>query len=195
MVSRFMAIVVLVMSLVFWGNTAFADEVLEAITEAQEAYSEKEYQEAIESLEYARQLIQQMSSEGMMVFLPQPLEGWKAQSGTTQNMGIMGGSAGVQREYTKSGGGRVTISIMGESPIFQGMMAMFNPALAGADGGKLQKIQRNKAIVKYKQDARDGDIMVNVDKRYLVMIEGNDVAREDLMAYAEAVDYKGLKKF
>ncbi len=181
--------------LLLLGGTVYADEVLESINEAADAYNEKEYQEAIESLEYARQLIQQMSSEGMTGFLPEALDGWKAKAASTQNMGIMGGSAGVQKEYTKSGGGRVTINIMGESPLFQGMMAMFNPALAGADGGKLQKIKRNKAIVKYDVDNRDGEIMVNVDKHYLVMIKGNNVERDELMAYAEAVDYKGLKKF
>ena len=182
-------------TLVIGVHTVHADEVLDSINEAADAYNEKEYQEAIESLEYARQLIQQMSSEGMMGFLPQPLDGWKARAATTQNMGIMGGSAGVEREYTQNGNSRVTITIMGESPLFQGMMAMFNPALAGADGGKLKKIKRNKAIVKYDEDDRDGEIMINVDKRYLVMLKGNNVAQEDLMAYADAIDYKGLKDF
>jgi len=177
------------------GQAVLADEVLDSINEATEAYNEKEYQEAIESLEYARQLIQQMSSDNMIGFLPEPLSGWKAKTASTQNMGIMGGSAGVEREYTKSGGGRVTISIMGDSPLFQGMMAVFNPALAGAGGGKLQKIKRNKAIVKYDSDDQGGEIMINVDKRYLVMVEGDSVALDELMAYAEAVDYKGLKQF
>jgi hypothetical protein len=177
------------------GQAVLADEVLDSINEATEAYNEKEYQEAIESLEYARQLIQQMSSDNMIGFLPEPLSGWEAKTASTQNMGIMGGSAGVEREYTKSGGGRVTISIMGDSPLFQGMMAVFNPALAGAGGGKLQKIKRNKAIVKYDSDGQGGEIMINVDKRYLVMVEGDSVALDELMAYAEAVDYKGLKQF
>lgn len=195
MTRKGLFIVALSCCLLLSGGSVYADEVLESINEAADAYNEKEYQEAIESLEYARQLIQQMNSEGMAGFLPEALEGWEAKASTTQNMGIMGGSAGVEKEYTKSGGGRVTINIMGESPLFQGMMAMFNPALAGADGGKLQKIKRNKAIVKYNEDNRNGEIMVNVDKRYLVMIEGNNLERDELMAYAEALDYKGLKKF
>ena len=32
-----------------------------------------------------------------------------------------------------------------------------------------------------------------VDKRYIVSIKGNSIDKEDLMGYAEAVDYKGLK--
>ena len=84
---------------------------------------------------------------------------------------------------------------MGDSPIFQGMMAMFNPAIAGADGGKLQKIKRNKAIVKYSGDNRSGKVMINVAKKYMVTIEGTNVDKEDLMHYAETINYKGLKAF
>lgn len=84
---------------------------------------------------------------------------------------------------------------MGQSPMLAGMMAMFNPALAGSDGGKLQKIKRNKAIVKYNPDRRDGEIMIGVDKKYMVTVKGRDVDSEDLMYYAESIDLKGLKAF
>jgi len=82
----------------------------------------------------------------------------------------MGGSAGIEQEYWKAGSGNqggssVTMTIMGESPMFQGMMRMFNPAIAGSTGGKLQKIKRNKAIVNYSADNRNGEIMINVDKK------------------------------
>ena len=182
------------------GAAAYAYEVLEAIQEATEAYNEKAYTEAVESLDYAKQLIQQLTSEGLKNFLPKPIEGWKAKEAKSQNLGMMGGSAGIEQEYLKAGSGnqgrsRVNINIMGESPLFQGMMAMFNPAIAGSSGGKLQKIKRNKAIVKYSADNRDGEIMINVDKKYLVIVKGSNVDQEDLMNYAKAVDYKGLKGF
>jgi len=79
--------------------------------------------------------------------------------------------------------------------MFQGMMHMFNPAIAGSAGGKLQKIKRNKAIVQYSADNLKGEIMVNVDKKYLVIVKGSNIKKEDLMNYAKAVDYKGLKNF
>jgi len=82
---------------------------------------------------------------------------------------------------------------MAESPMMQGMMAMFNPAYVGAQGGKLQKIKRNKAIVKYNPDSRSGEVNVLVDKKYIVSIKGNSVDDKDLLDYAGAVDYKGLK--
>ena len=79
--------------------------------------------------------------------------------------------------------------------MFQGMMGMFNPAIVGSSGGKLQKIKRNKAIVKYSADNRNGEIMINVNKKHLVIVKGSKVDKEDLLNYAKAVDYKGLKSF
>ena len=185
--------------IVSWGSIpACADEILDSINEAIEAYKEKEYAEAAESLEYAKQLIQQMRSENMMKFLPEALPGWESKTAETQSMGMLGGMSGVQKEYFKPGTGnqgrkRITINIMGESPMLQGMMVMFNPAYAGAQGGKLQKIKRNKAIVKYNPDSRSGEANVLVAKTYIVSIKGNSVDKKDLLDYAEAVDYKGLK--
>ncbi len=191
-----MKIVLLILAVCMGSTAVFADEVMEAIQEATEAYNERAYTEAVESLDYAKQLIQQMTSEGLKTFLPEPLTGWKAREAKLQNLGMMGGSAGIEQQYVhSSNGGRVTLVIMGESPMFQGMMQMFNPAVVGSTGGKLQKIKRNKAVVKYSTESRSGEIFINVAKKYLVKIDGSDVDREDLMNYANAVDYRGLKNF
>jgi hypothetical protein len=200
MFTRQRLILVLIIAAFVFSGAAYADDVLEAIQEATDAYKENDYTEAVESLEYAKQLIHQLTSEGLKNFLPQPLAGWKAKEAKSQNLGMMGGSAGIEQEYWKTGSGnqgpsRVTMSIMGESPIFQGMMRMFNPAIAGSSGGKLQKIKRNKSIVQYNADNREGEIMINVDKKYLVIVKGSNVEKEDLMNYANALDYKGLKRF
>ena len=200
MVKKLLILATLLM-IVFWVSTPVcADEILEAMNEAIEAYKEKEYEEASESLDYARQLIQQLRSEGIMSFLPEALPGWESKAAKTQNMGMMGGMAGVQKEYWKAAEGdqrrkRITINIMADSPIMQGMMAMFNPMYAGAQGGKVQKIKRNKAIVKYDPDSRNGEANVLVDKRYIVSVKGDAVDENDVLDYAKAVNYKGLKDF
>jgi len=77
MFSNTVKIMVLVLAICACGAAAQADEVLDAINEAIEAYNEKIYTEAVESLEYAKQLIQQMTSERLMTFLPEPMEGWQ----------------------------------------------------------------------------------------------------------------------
>ncbi len=200
MYSKFVKRVVVVVAICVFGGVAQADEVLDTLKEATEAYSEKAYTEAVESLEYAKQLILQMTSEELMAFLPEPMEGWQGKQAKSQNMGMLGGTSGVEKEYLKPGSGndrrkRIVLTIMGDSPILQGMMSMFNPAIAGASGGKLQKIKRNKAVVKYNTDNRNGEIIINVAKKYLVTVKGSNVEKEVLMYYAKGVDYKGLKAF
>ena len=66
MLKRLLILPVLLV-VVSWGAIpAYADEILEAMNEAIEAYKEKEYVEAAESLDYAKQLIQQLRSEAIM---------------------------------------------------------------------------------------------------------------------------------
>ena len=178
----------------------YADYVLEAINEAVQSYKGKEYSEAVESLDYAKQLIQQLQNESVIKFLPKALSGWEAEAAESQTTGMFGGMASVERTYRKiagddRGSSQVTITILGKSPMLQGMMAMFNPMVVGSDGGKLQKIRQKKAIVKYDPDNRDGEIHVQVNDNFMVTIKGNSVSKEDLMQYAEAVDYKGLDAF
>ncbi|MBT8360652.1 MAG: hypothetical protein HKP41_03565 [Desulfobacterales bacterium] len=53
----------------------------------------------------------------------------------------------------------------------------------------------NEAIVKYSADDRNGEVMISVAKKYLIPITGNNIEREELMYFAEAIDYKWFKTF
>ena len=74
-------------------------------------------------------------------------------------------------------------------------MVFSNPAYASADGGKLTKIKRQKAIIKYHSSKKDGEINIVVAKQYLVSIKGRNIDENDLVDYASAIDYNKLKKF
>jgi hypothetical protein len=77
--------------------------------------------------------------------------------------------------------------------MIQSMMMMFgNPMLAGADGGKMEKIAGEKAIVKYNAADKSGDIKLVIANRFLVTLDGSDISLEDLKAYAAKIDYKKL---
>jgi hypothetical protein len=68
-----------------------------------------------------------------------------------------------------------------------------NPMIATADGGQLQRIGREKAIVKYDEDKQSGEIRMVVADSYLITIEGKKVTEETLIGFAEAIDFKKLK--
>lgn len=189
---------VLLMSTLFIvPGAVFADEITDSIEEAMEYYKENNYVEASNSLDYASQLIRQKRSGKLEAFLPEPLAGWSAEDVKSQaaGPGYLGGMISAKRKYKKDKSS-VTMEIITDSPTLQSMIMLFsNPAYASADGGKLTKIKRQKAIVKYNPSKKNGEINIVVAKQYLVSVKGRNVNENDLVDYASAIDYKNLKKF
>jgi len=181
----------------FISGAAFADEITDSIEEAIEYYKEGNYVEATSSLDYASQLIRQKRSGKLEAFLPEPLAGWSAEDvkSKASGAGYLGGMISAKRKYKKDKSS-VTIEIITDSPALQSMVMMFsNPAYASADGGKLTKIKRQKAIIKYHPSKKNGEINIVVAKQYLVSVKGRNISQNDLVDYASAIDYKTLKKF
>jgi len=177
------------------SSNVMADDITDSINEALEAYNEGEYSVAVESLNYASQLINQKKGDVLSSLLPEPIAGWTAKSPESKIVGaaMFGGGITAERKYIK-GKNNISIEIVADSPLLQGMMVMFsNPMYASSDGGKLEKIKRQKAIVKFNPDTSRGDIKIVVVNRFLVTIKGNRTTMNDLKAYAKAVDYKKLK--
>ena len=181
--------------LMAFSVSGYADDIEDSIKEALQYYGDGEYKDTLESLNYASQLLQQKKGEGLESFLPKPLKGWTGQKSTSQAAGasMFGGGVTAQRKYTK-GSSSITVEIITDSPLMQGMMMMFsNPMFAAADGGKLERIGRQKAVVKFNPDNKQGEIKMVVANRFLVLIEGDEITKEILKGYANAIDYKKLK--
>jgi len=190
-------VVLFISTLFIVPGTVFADEITDSIEEAMAYYKENNYVEASSSLDYASQLIRQKRSGKLEAFLPEPLAGWSAEDVKSQaaGPGYLGGMISAKRKYKKDKSS-VTMEIITDSPTLQSMVMLFsNPAYASADGGKLTKIKRQKAIVKYKPSKKNGEINIVVAKQYLVSVKGRNVNKDDLVDYASAIDYKKLKKF
>jgi hypothetical protein len=173
---------------------AYADDVTDSINEALKYYNEGKYSDAVGSLNYAAQLIGQKKGGQLEEFLPKPLDGWTAEDPGSQAAGaaMFGGGVTAERRYAKDSAS-VHVQIVTDSPLLQGMMMMFtNPMFAASDGGKLEKIKGQKAIVKYSDSDKEGKIDIVVANRFLITIEGNDVMKADLEGYAKAVDYDKL---
>ena len=175
----------------------WADEVTDSIDEAIEYYNEGDLVEAANSLDYASQLIRQKRSGNLEDFLPEPLKGWSAKDVESQAAGAayLGGMISAKRHYRKEQSS-ITIEIITDSPMLQSMVMMLsNPAYASADGGKLTKIERQKAVIKYKSANKKGEISIVVAKKYLVSVKGSNVNEVELVDYASAIEYKKLKMF
>lgn len=188
--------VLLVFPMIIFGfsTTALADDVEDYINEALKYYKDGQYTEAVTSLNFAGQMIQQKKSSGLEGFLPAPLSGWKAEAATSQAAAaaMMGGGISAEREYNK-GDSSIRIQIMADSPMLQSVMMMIsNPMFATADGGKMERIGKQNAIVKFDAADKTGDIQLVAANRFMVSIEGDNISVKDLKDYAAAIDYDKL---
>lgn len=174
---------------------ASADDVTDAIDAAKEAYDGGNLSEAIQSLDYASQLVRQAKSAEVVKLLPDAPSGWEAEEAEDSSAAsaLMGGMVSAQRTYNREDGGYVTISIQSDSPMLQSFGMMFsNPMMLTASGAKLENHKGQKLAVTYRGGDKAGDVKTVVDNRYLVSIEGSDVSREDLLTFAKAIDYSKL---
>ena len=172
------------------------DDVLTTIDEAVKQYKSGDYAGAVSNLDYASQLVRQKKSERMKDLLPEPLAGWQANPASAQTLGtaVFGGGVTVSREY-KKGGSAVSIEIVSDSPVLQSVMMMLNnPMFAGSAGGSLKTIKGQRAIVKYNDKGRNGEINIVVAGRFMITVKGNNVDLNTLVEYSEAIDFELLAK-
>lgn len=172
---------------------AYADDIDDAIQKAAKFYQEGNTQEAVGQLELAAQLIRQQRADKMKALLPEPLAGWEADEAEATAVGgaMLGGGTTLKRAYRKDGK-RLTVQIMADSPLVQGMMAfMGNPMFGGmaAQGGKTMVINDQQAVLK------ENALSMAVGGKYMIEVTGEAGMDEDLVAYAKAIDLKKLADF
>ncbi len=196
-VSFLIVLVVFALSMgVVWTMPAYADDISDAIEEGLALYKKGEFSEAVQNLDYASQLIRQKKSDKLKTLLPEAPEGWTAEESSSEAMtgAMFGGAVAARRTYIKDSS-RMNIEIITDSPMLQGMMMMFNnPMFATSDGGRLTKIAGRKAIMKYSDSGREGDIRIVVADRFLVNVSGTDVSKEELTNFAEKINYEEMAK-
>ena len=180
--------------LIMTAGPARSDDVTDAVAEGLEYYKAGKFTDAAGSLDYAAQLVRQKKGGALTELLPKPLDGWEADEAASQSAGaaMMGGGVTCERRYHKNDSD-ITIQIITDSPILQGMLMMLqNPMFASSDGGKLERIAGQKTIVKYSDAEKEGEIKIVVASRFLVTVEGRNVTKDDLVAYVKTIDYNKL---
>lgn len=173
---------------------AAADEIIDQINSAIELYRAGDFVGAAGELEFAAAQIRQLRAGEVSGALPAPLSGWTAKDVETAAMGaaMFGGGTSASRTYEQDRA-RVEIKIMTDSPMLQAVTMMLNnPMVLSGSGQKLIRVDGNKAALEWKEDR--GTVNVVVMNSLLVTVEGRRCTEQDLIAYAEAVDYGLLKQ-
>jgi hypothetical protein len=167
---------------------ARADDIANAITQAQRAYQGGQIQAAQTALQEALQLLAQRAAAGLADALPDALPGWTAEEATSNAAGAAGlfGGSTASRSYRNAQGQTVEIQVMSDNPMIAQLgVIMANPMLAGAMG-RLVRIGEHRAI-----QGSDGNVQMLVDNRILVQVQG-DAPAEAKLAYARAINVARL---
>ncbi|MCA9402376.1 MAG: hypothetical protein KC897_01230 [Candidatus Omnitrophica bacterium] len=176
--------------LIFSPRPSGADEVEEAVQEGLQLYKAGNYAEAAGSFEYAGSLTRQKRGGELADFLPAATGGWTADD---LEQTSFGGITSVQRAYNKDSAS-VTVSIMTDSPVVQGIAMMIqNPAMLGGEG-RIIKVGSRKALLTFDDENASGELQLIVAGKHLVQISGSGITAEDLSAFAKAVNSDGLEK-
>ena len=100
-------------------------------------------------------------------------------------------AASAERRYSKESAS-VSIAIVSDSPMLQATMMLFtNPMFATADGGKLEPSMVRRPLSSTVRKTKAA-IQVVVNNRFLVTVNGSEVAKEDMTAYLAGVDVNKL---
>ena len=183
-----------ILALPLFNTFVYANEVLTTVEEAVNQYKNGDFEGAASNLDYAAQLIRQKKSESLKEVFPEPFAGWEADPATSQATGtaVFGRSVSVSRTFVRDTS-IVTIDIVSDSPIMQSLVLMLNnPVIAGAGGAKLETFGTHKGIVQFDATTLSGDVNIVVDERFMVTVNGQNVERDELIAYAQAVKYPKL---
>lgn len=183
-------IVPILVALAGWGiRPALADDIHDALGQADSAYSSGDCGKAKKAADLASTLLGQLAAEQMAKALPGPLDGWTAEdaSGDSTAAAMFGGGVQAERSYSDADGQQLRIQVVADSPLVAQMAGLYaNPAMA-AMMGKLVKVGGQQAV---QND--QGELQMLVDNRILVTVTGAAPA-EVKQAYAAAVDLSKLK--
>ena len=191
---------VVILALVL-GMSAGADEVLDVIGYAREAYEDGDYSVAIEELNFAIGKIQSLQVDELRKALPEPLSGWTMEEQESDAMGYgffgLGSGLGVTRRYYEEDSGATIEITIGAQSIMLQQITMFlnNPALAAAQPNtKLEKKriagERITIVEEFSSEDERGKLSLTPDDKTLVIIEGWDISdKEILYEYLDGIDF------
>jgi hypothetical protein len=170
---------------------AAADEFTDVIDGALEAYRDGDITVAMEELEYATKLLNELKAASLATFLPPAQAGWTRTDvadaeGAGAAMAMFGGGISAAATYTK-GAEELTITLVANSPMVSGIGAMIT-GLAAVAGGKPMRIQRTEFTM------NEGELQGVVDGKVLVSVSGS-APIEAKTAHLEAMDLAALGDF
>ncbi len=160
-------------------------------------YQNGDYSAAIKDLEQALEIMKQKQGKELNSLLPQTLPGWTRGESSSKPMdprGIVGGHV-VEQTYNK-GNGFITATLILEAPMVKDVKQTLNsPQLAqNRNDAKIELISNKKALVRYQDDQREGEISMLANSTTVAVVYGKNVTLRELKNYAKLFKFSKISK-
>jgi hypothetical protein len=170
---------------------AAADQVTDALQQAQSAYSQKNLSAALTALGTAAALVRQMKAETWRAMLPDPPPGWTAEPAKVMTVGpvVFGGATSTERHYQRPGAS-VDVSLVADSPALQSLAGLLG---AGMLLGSAELLVIDGQRAAYNAD--DNTLQAIIADKVLVKVQGSTgVAKSTLEDFFKAVKLADIAK-
>jgi hypothetical protein len=179
------------------ATPVLADEIGDKLEAARSAYGHGDALHALESLQAAQSTITAKLVEQFSHTMPPPPAGWQGSDAESQPLDTIGGGLTITRGYQK-GESTLNASLLIDNPAVANIVALFQPNsnLAGGDGGwRSVTIGGEPALLRFNAANREGEIVLIVQGRAALQIEGGEIASEQwLTDAAQGWNLPQLKK-
>lgn len=187
-----------VLAVLFAAGTCVADEVTDAIAQAQTAYAGENYKDASTHLQTALVGVNQKLIDLLIGKMPSPPPGWTAEDpegldSAALGLGFFAGLM-VERTYFTPGGSSIDFTIAANSPMLATFrMLISNPMLAqmgGQSGMKKVSVCGYDALEQFEEDSAMHILAGNAT---LISLSGDSPSdADDIRALAAGTDCSGI---
>jgi hypothetical protein len=170
-----------------FSTPVLADDVIDTLNSAMEAYQQGDIAYALDEIAYATQLLQALKSGNLTALLPEALASWSRTIDEDEGraLGMMGGTGAVA-VYT--GGDReFRVQVTVDSPMVAMFAGAFGNATMLASMGKVERVGRERFL------NQDGELTGVIGGRILVQATGGDPAV--MIEHLATIDFDALKAF
>lgn len=172
-------------------------EIKENITEGWTHLSNRDLAKSAQSFNTASNIVRMIRSKQLEVLLPPAPEGWTRKEKTRDDYmnegaagSIMGGMSMVSAEYEK-GEDTVVVTIIGESPMIEGLMSLAALAPESAMEGK-EKFKGG--FLEFEEGSYENQISIMIiENATNVQIDGKGMTKEQGMEFANLLDMEAIK--
>jgi hypothetical protein len=177
---------------------------------SEEEKAREEPKNGLEALQKIAEEAEQMSKEGpketidpklLKELLPADADGLKRTEASSEKSAAMGfGVSTAKGTYKNDAGERIEVSILDCAGTGMAMMGLAAWSMASIDKEtengyeKTTEYEGHKAFEKYNTQNEDGEIAVLVANRYIVQVEGRNVAIDKIKSVLSSIDLDKLSK-